>query len=135
MLLVLRVVGADAQPVTEMLCRSIAGANFFSEDLARFGEIGRVNPALAEAFFAYYGAVMQEGALTRRETGLIALALAHALKCAYCIDATTGTLADLHVSEEEMSEAVHVAGAMAAGVTLVHSVQMLNKLDSAPAHR
>jgi hypothetical protein len=35
----------------------------------------------------------------------------------------------MHVSEAEMSEAVHVAGAMAAGIALVHSVQMMNKLD------
>ena len=60
---------------------------------------------------------------------MIALSLAHALKCPYCIDAYTGTLQGLDVSEEQMSEAVHVAGAIQAGITLVHSVQMMNKLD------
>ncbi len=102
------------------------------DDLARFGEIARVNPALGEAFFSYYQKVMAEGVLTKREKALIALALAHALKCPYCIDAYSGTLQSLYVSEEEMNEAVHVAGAIGAGITLVHSVQMMNKLDQSP---
>lgn len=106
------------------------GAGYYqSEDLARFSEIARVNPALGEGFFAYYQKAMEEGKLTRREKALIALALSHALKCPYCIDAYTTTLHSMNVSEAEMNEAVHVAGAMAAGITLVHSVQMMNKLD------
>jgi alkylhydroperoxidase/carboxymuconolactone decarboxylase family protein len=107
-----------------------SGAGYYQPaDLARFGEIARVNPALGAAFFAYYEQVMAEGVLTRREKALIALALSHALKCPYCIDAYTTTLHDMHVSEAEMNEAVHVSAAMAAGITLVHSVQMMNKLE------
>jgi alkylhydroperoxidase/carboxymuconolactone decarboxylase family protein len=107
-----------------------AGTGYYRpEDLARFGEIARVNPELGNAFFSWYQQVMEDGALTRREKALIALALAHALKCPYCIDAYTGTLNGLGVSEAQMSEAVHVAGAIQAGITLVHSVQMMNKLD------
>lgn len=109
---------------------SASGASYYQpQDLGRFGEITRVNPALGEAFFTYYQQVMEDGVLTRREKALIALSLAHALKCPYCIDACTTTLHNLGVSEAEMSEAVHVAGAMAAGITLVHSVQMMNKID------
>ena len=40
----------------------------------------------------------------------------------------------MRVSEAQMSEAVHVAGSMAAGIALVHSVQMMNKLDQLEAH-
>ena len=105
------------------------------EDLGRFGEIRRANPALAESFFAYYGQVMGEGNLTRREKALIALAVSHALKCPYCIDSYTTTLHKMHVSEAQMSEAVHVASAMAAGIALVHSVQMMNKIDQLDASK
>ncbi|VTU00315.1 4-carboxymuconolactone decarboxylase : Alkylhydroperoxidase like protein, AhpD family OS=Runella slithyformis (strain ATCC 29530 / DSM 19594 / LMG 11500 / NCIMB 11436 / LSU 4) GN=Runsl_1299 PE=4 SV=1: CMD [Gemmataceae bacterium] len=84
---------------------------------------------MAETFFAYYGQATGDGNLTRREKALIALAVAHALKCPYCIDSYTTTLHKMSVSEAEMGEAVHVAGAMAAGISLVHSVQMMNKLD------
>ncbi|MGE8720688.1 arsenosugar biosynthesis-associated peroxidase-like protein [Leptospira terpstrae] len=98
-------------------------------DLGRFGEIGRTNPALADKFFGYYNAVMAEGALTEREKALIALAVSHALKCPYCIDAYTTTSLQKGADEAQMNEAVHVAAAMAAGISLVHSVQMQNKID------
>jgi alkylhydroperoxidase/carboxymuconolactone decarboxylase family protein len=114
---------------------SAAGHGYYQpQDLGRFGEIGRANPKMAESFFAYYGQVMADGELTRREKALIALAVSHALKCPYCIDSYTATLHKMHVSEAQMSEAVHVAGAMAAGIALVHSVQMMNKLDQLEAH-
>ena len=105
------------------------GDYFKSEDLGKFGNIGRVNPQLAEGFFKYYNETLKEGALSAREKSLIALAVAHALKCPYCIDAYTSTCMEKGADEEQMSEAVHVAASMAAGVTLVHSVQMMNKVD------
>src|SRR5262245_21715516 len=111
-----------------------AGYGYYQpQDLGRFGEIRRANPKMAEGFFAYYGQVMADGELTRREKALIALAVSHALKCPYCIDSYTATLHRMHVSEAQMSEAVHVASAMAAGIALVHSVQMMNKLDQLEA--
>jgi len=59
------------------------------QDLAKFDEIGKNAPELAKKFFDYYGAVFAEGALTQREKALIALAVAHAGQCPYCIDAYT----------------------------------------------
>lgn len=106
-----------------------SGGYYDPADLGKFGDIARTNPELGQAFFDYYGKAMGEGALTKREKALIALAVAHALKCPYCIDAYTTALSDLDVPEAQMSEAVHVASAMQAGITLVHSVQMMNKLD------
>lgn len=103
---------------------------FDTSDLAKFGNIGRVNPQLADKFFDYYNSTMKAGALSEREKALIALAVAHALKCPYCIDAYTSTCLEKGADEEQMSEAVHVAAAMAAGISLVHSVQMQNKIDS-----
>ena len=52
------------------------------DDLAKFPTIGEEAPALWDAFLAYYGPVMADGALTAREKALIALAIAH-LKCAH----------------------------------------------------
>ncbi|HEY9433828.1 MAG TPA: hypothetical protein VI260_20400 [Blastocatellia bacterium] len=40
----------------------------------------------------------------------------------------------MSVSEAQISAAVHVASDMAAGIALVHSVQMMNKLDQLEAH-
>jgi alkylhydroperoxidase/carboxymuconolactone decarboxylase family protein len=121
--------GSVASASSNGTAHAEGGSYYNSQDLGRFGEISRVNPELGAGFFAYYGKVMQDCVLTKREKALIALALAHALKCPYCIDSYTTTLHGMNVSEAEMSEAVHVAGAIAAGITLVHSVQMMGKLD------
>ena len=103
---------------------------FESDDLAKFGQIGRHAPKLAEDFFKYYGNVTAtDGALSKREKALIALAVAHAQKCAYCIDAYTTQCLETGSNPEQMMEAVHVAAGMQAGITLAHSVQMYNHLD------
>lgn len=107
-------------------------ANYFeSEDLKKFGNIGRVNKELADKFFDYYNSTMRAGALSEREKALIALAVAHAMKCPYCIDAYTSTCLEKGADEAQMAEAVHVAAAMQAGIALVHSVQMMNHIDNA----
>ena len=93
-------------------------------DLARFGDIGRDAPELADKFFEYYGAVFAEGALTEREKALIALAVAHAVQCPYCIDAYTRGSLEKGASLEEMTEALHVVAAIRGGASLVHGVQM-----------
>lgn len=98
-------------------------------DLARFPEIAKDAPHLAEAFFAWYGKVFAAGALTVREKSLIALAVAHAVQCPYCIEAyTTGSL-QAGSNLEEMTEALHVAAAIKGGSALVHGVQMRKQAE------
>lgn len=95
-------------------------------DLAKFPTVSEEVPELWEKFMAYYGAVFQEGALSAREKSLIALAVAHALQCPYCIDAYTRDAMEKGAGLEQMIESVHVAAAIRAGATLVHGVQMKN---------
>lgn len=97
------------------------------KDLKKFGNIAEFEPKLAEKFFDWYGEVFKEGALTEREKSLIALGVAHAIQCPYCIDAYTEDSMKKGVSEAMMMEAVHVAGAIRGGASLVHGVQMMNK--------
>lgn len=94
------------------------------KDLAAFSEIGKQAPELAKAFFEYYNKTFAEGELTEREKALIALAVAHAVQCPYCIDAYTRACLEKGSNLEEMSEAVHVATAIRGGASLVHGVQM-----------
>ena len=97
-----------------------------SADLAKFGDIGRHAPGLAEKFFLWYGAVFADGALSAREKSLMALAVAHALQCPYCIDAYSTTCLEKGADLAQMTEAVHVAAAIRGGASLVHGVQMRN---------
>jgi alkylhydroperoxidase/carboxymuconolactone decarboxylase family protein len=97
------------------------------EDLKKFGSIGDFEPTLAKKFFDYYGEVFKDGALSAREKSLIALAVAHAVQCPYCIDAYTVDTLEKGCDEQQVMEAVHVAAAIKGGAVLVHSVQMMNK--------
>ena len=99
---------------------------YHSEDLARFGEVGKSRPELAAKFFEWYGAVFADGALSAREKSLIALAVAHAVQCPYCIDAYSQDALQKGADLDQMTEAVHVAAAIRGGASLVHGVQMRN---------
>lgn len=96
-------------------------------DLKKFGNISDWAEGPGKKFFEWYGSVFAEGALTAREKSIIALAVAHAVQCPYCIEAYTEDTIKKGFSEEEMMEAVHVAGAIRGGASMVHGVQMMNK--------
>jgi alkylhydroperoxidase/carboxymuconolactone decarboxylase family protein len=97
-------------------------------DLARFAEMAEGSQELWQKFMAYYGAVFEEGALSEREKALIALAVASAVQCPYCIDAYTQAALEKGSNLEQMTEAIHVANAIRGGASLVHGVQMKNAL-------
>jgi alkylhydroperoxidase/carboxymuconolactone decarboxylase family protein len=99
-------------------------------DLARFEDIGRNAPDLAKKFFEWYNAVFADGALSAREKSLIALAVAHAVQCPYCIDAYSKDSLEKGSDLDQMTEAVHVAAAIRGGASLVHGIQMRNHATS-----
>ena len=102
---------------------------YHETDLARFSEVGKDAPELWRKFNEWYQAVFREGALTEREKALIALAVAHAVQCPYCIDAYSTAALEKGSTPEQMTEAVHVAAAIRGGASLVHGVQMRNRVD------
>ena len=101
-----------------------------SKDLKRFNEVGNFSEDLMKKFFDYYNAAVgEDGALTKREKALIALAVSHSKQCPYCIDAYTTDGLQRGITKEEMMEAVHAGAAIESGATLVHGVQMMNKYN------
>ena len=92
--------------------------------LPMFGDIAKNAPEVGKKFFEWYNAVFADGALTEREKSLIALAVAHAVQCPYCIDAYSTTCLEKGSTLDQMTEAVHVAAAIRGGSSLVHGVQM-----------
>ena len=101
-----------------------------SKDLGKFTDVGKFRTELMDKFFNYYNSVLgEDGSLTKREKALIALAVAHSKQCPYCIDAYTTSCLENGSNPDEMTEAIHVAAAMDAGIDLIHGVQMLNQFD------
>jgi alkylhydroperoxidase/carboxymuconolactone decarboxylase family protein len=103
-------------------------AYYKPEHLAQFSHISEGQPELAEKFFAYYGAVFADGALSAREKALIALAVSHTVQCPYCIEAYSKECLQQGSDLEQMTEAVHVATAIRGGASLVHGMQMLEQV-------
>ena len=99
-----------------------------AEDLGKFGNVGEFQKNLADKFFGYYNEVFKESELSAREKSLIALAVSHAVQCPYCIDAYSSDAFEKGWSQAQMMEAVHVACAIRGGASLVHGVQMMNKV-------
>lgn len=96
------------------------------EDLAKFPTMGEEAPELWDKYMAYYGAVFADGALTAREKALIALAVAAAVQCPYCIDSYTNSCLEKGADAAQITEAIHVANAIRGGAALVHGVQAKN---------
>ena len=105
-------------------------SHYYDEnDLDRFKEIGKYRPDLYDNFMNYYQGVMAAGALTIREKALIALAVAHAVQCPYCIDAYTRASLEAGSNMEEMTETMHVAAVIRGGATLIHGIQVHNVVE------
>lgn len=99
------------------------------KDLKKFSAIAEHAPELGKKFFDWYGSVFEDGALTAREKSLIALGVAHAVQCPYCIDAYTQDTLSKGCDVEQLTEVVHVAAAIKGGAALVHGVQMRGVAD------
>jgi len=73
-------------------------------------------PEPFKAFAQFDRKVFKPGALTKKEKEILAVAIAHATKCPYCIDVHTKKAKRAGASLEELVEAVFVVSAMEAGV-------------------
>jgi alkylhydroperoxidase/carboxymuconolactone decarboxylase family protein len=100
-----------------------------TEDLDRFAEVGRHNPALFRKFMDWYNAALEPGVLTKREKVLIGVAVAHTIQCPYCIDAYSKACMEEGMSLEHITEAVHAASAIRGGASLIHTIQAHNVVD------
>jgi len=104
----------------------LTGTYYDPADLPRFADMAEGSPELWKKFLEYYSAVFEEGALSEREKALIALAVASAIQCPYCIDAYTQASLEKGSNLEQMTEAIHVANAIRGGASLIHGLQMKN---------
>ena len=100
-----------------------------AEDLDKFGEVGKHNPALFRKFMDWYVTALAPGTLTKREKVLIGVGVAHVIQCPYCIDAYTKSCLEEGMSLEHITEAVHVASAIRGGASLIHTLQAHNAVD------
>lgn len=101
---------------------------YLSEDLARFGDLGKTDPARFDLFMKWYQSVMEPGALDSKTKQLIAYAVANAIQEPYCIDSYASACTDSGATPEELAEALQVAAVIRGGGTIAHWSQTLNTL-------
>lgn len=99
------------------------------ENLKNLNRIKDLAPDQLQAFSEFNSAVFKEGALTRKEKEVIAVAIAHVTECPYCIDSHTRSAKTEGASLEELVEAVFVVSGVEAGGAVTHSTHMQNALD------
>ena len=91
----------------------------------------RLAPRPAAAFKAFSQSVFAPGMLSAKTKQLIAVAVAHATQCPYCIRSHTGAALREGATAEEIMEAIWVATEMRAGGAYAHSVIALDVIDGA----
>src|SRR6187431_1914080 len=87
-------------------------------------------PEINEAFEEFGRAVFAEGALPEKTKQLIAVAVAHATQCPYCITGHTKLTRRKGARPEEIMEAICVAAEMRAGGAYAHSTLALHVLGN-----
>jgi AhpD family alkylhydroperoxidase len=94
-----------------------------------------LTPNQQAAFDAFGKAVFADGALSAKAKQIIAVAVAHATQCPYCINGHTKAALLAGATPEELMEAVWVAAEMRAGGAYAHSTLMLTTLSAAQEKR
>ena len=85
-----------------------------------------------EALGAFNSKVFEEGAISKKNKELIAIACAHITHCPYCIDGHVKRAKEMGVTDGEIAEAIFVAIAMAAGASIAHSNIAMKALMKPP---
>ncbi|MEX2194236.1 MAG: carboxymuconolactone decarboxylase family protein [Thermoleophilaceae bacterium] len=92
-------------------------------------------PGIHDAFQEFSRQVFADGALDKKTKQLIAVAAAHVTQCPYCIQGHTKAALRTGATEEELMEAVWVAGEMRAGGAYAHSTLLLATVADAHGPR
>ena len=99
------------------------------EDIRKINVLAQLVPETMQALVEVNDKVFQEGALSTKTKELIAIAVAHATSCAFCIDIHTKNALREGATDEEIAEAIMVGVAMKASSALSHSVFAVNAME------
>jgi len=106
----------------------LAGSFYETGHMQHLGRLKDLAPDQTKAFATFNNGVFKDGALTKKDKEIIAVAVAHVTQCPYCIDTHTKNAKKEGASLEELVEAVYVTTAVEAGGAVTHSTNMHNAL-------
>ncbi|MGO0122365.1 carboxymuconolactone decarboxylase family protein [Desulfothermobacter acidiphilus] len=100
-----------------------------SEISAKLERLGKELPGPMEALGQLHRKIMGDGALTAKQKELIAVGIAVALRCSYCINNHVALAKSLGATRQEILEAVAVAVLMGGGPAAAYATEALSALD------
>lgn len=104
----------------------------YPTETGRFARRRRdLRPETEAAFQAFSRKVFDDGALSAKTKQIIAVAVAHATQCPYCIKGHTKAALRHGATDEELMEAIWVATEMRAGAAYAHSALALEEMEKA----
>ena len=93
-------------------------------------QLRAVEVALLQAAFDAFGkAVFADGALSAKMKQVVAVAVAHATQCPYCIKGHTKAALRAGATREELMEAIWVTAEMRAGGAYAHAALALSVFE------
>ncbi|MBT2735692.1 carboxymuconolactone decarboxylase family protein [Bacillus sp. ISL-7] len=98
--------------------------------LKNLSKLKELAPEQLETFSDFNTAVMTDGALSKKEKEIIAVAIAHVTECPYCIDSHTRRAKAEGALLEELVEAIFVVAGVEAGGVVTHSTHIHNAMDA-----
>ncbi|MGQ9558587.1 MAG: carboxymuconolactone decarboxylase family protein [Desulfurispora sp.] len=91
-------------------------------------QLARELPDVMKGFMQLHSAVIKDGALSAKQKELIALGIAVAVRCSYCIAHHVKQARALGASRQEILEAASVAMLMGGGPAVAYSTEVLKLL-------
>ena len=92
-------------------------------------------PRTQAAFDSFSREVFAEGALSAKLKQIVAVAVAHATQCLYCIKGHTKAALRSGATREELMEAIWVATEIRAGGAYAHSALAIDVFEEAEARK
>jgi len=102
-------------------------------DLKHLDEMSSLAPEEYKAWLNLDGITAREdGEIPRKYRELIAIAVAHATQCVYCIKVHTENAKHVGATKREVTEAILIAAALRAGGAAAHGTQAMKFYDKSP---
>ncbi|SOC40723.1 carboxymuconolactone decarboxylase family protein [Ureibacillus acetophenoni] len=98
-------------------------------NLRNLKELNKYAPDGFKGYSNFSQTAMKEGKLSAKFKEIIAVAVATATQCPYCIDVHTKNALKLGATNEELAEAILVSSALCAGGAYAHMINMIQSYN------
>lgn len=98
---------------------------FDFNNLKKLPALATKAPAAMNGFKVFDAAALADGAISKKNKELIAIAVALTTQCGYCLEVHRKAAVAAGATEEELAETVFVAAALRAGAALTHGTHLV----------